>query len=264
MKFKLQLLSIIFIIIISLVGCKKNDNSTLTSSTDRIGIIGAMDVEIESLKESANIKEKTVIAGMEFCTGNLENKDVVIVKCGMGKVNAAICTNTLINIFKCNKIINTGVAGSLDSRINIGDLVVSTDAVQHDFNVDYLGFQKGEIPYTGLYAFEADKEMRSIALEAIKNQAPEINVFEGRVCSGDQFIYTKEQRDTITNNFGGLCCEMEGAAIAQTCYLNNVPFVIIRAISDNPDETVYVDYKVFEAEAAHRCANIIIYFLRSL
>ena len=197
---------------------------------------------------------------MEFCEGKIGGKNVVIVKCGMGKVNSGVCANTLINDYGCTKIINTGVAGSLDNKI---DIVVSTDAVQHDFNVTYLGFKRGEVPYTGLYAFTADNTMRAAAVKAEKECAPEIHVFEGRVCSGDQFISTAEQRDTITSNFGGLCCEMEGGAIAQVCYLNNVPFVIIRAISDKPNETEFVDYTVFEAQAAVRCANIVIYMVEN-
>ena len=197
---------------------------------------------------------------MEFCEGKIGGKNVVIVKCGMGKVNSGVCANTLINDYGCTKIINTGVAGSLDNKI---DIVVSTDAVQHDFNVTYLGFKRGEVPYTGLYAFTADNTMRAAAVKAVKECAPEIHVFEGRVCSGDQFISTAEQRDTITSNFGGLCCEMEGGAIAQVCYLNNVPFVIIRAISDKPNETEFVDYTVFEAQAAVRCANIVIYMVEN-
>jgi len=229
-----------------------------------IGIIGAMDVEVATLKEKANITKKTTIAEMEFCEGTLGDKKVVIVKCGMGKVNAGICAHTLINDFGCTEIINTGVAGSLDNQIDIGDIVVSVDAVQHDFDVSFLGFEKGEIPYTGLYAFPADEALRAAAVEAVHASAPDIHVFEGRVCSGDQFISTSEQKETIISNFGGLCCEMEGAAIAQTCYLNNTPFVVIRAISDKPDETEFVDYNVFEAEAAARCAEIVQYMVEHL
>lgn len=235
-----------------LTGCAKP-----AASKEVIGIIGAMDVEVSTLKEAASISRKTVIADMEFCEGTLKGKKVVIVKCGMGKVNAGICANTLINDFGCTKIINTGVAGSLDNRIDIGDIVVSTDAVQHDFTVEAIGFAKGEIPYTGLYAFPADEALRAAAVKAVRESAPDLQVFEGRVCSGDQFISTKEQRDTIISNFGGMCCEMEGAAIAQACYLNHTPFVVVRAISDKPDETEFVEYKVFEAKAAVVCARVV-------
>ncbi len=244
-----------------LAGCSDNEPE---AKKEAIGIIGAMDVEVSSLKEAADITKTTKIAKMEFCEGKLGDKDVVIVKCGMGKVNAGICANTLINDFNCTKIINTGIAGSLDSQIDIGDIVVSVDAVQHDYDVEAIGFKKGEIPYTGLYAFEADEAMRAAAVKAVTESAPDVHVFEGRVCSGDQFISKKEQKDKIISDFGGMCCEMEGAAIAQTCYLNNTPFVVIRAISDKPDETEIVDYKTFEAQAAARCAKIVRYMVENL
>ncbi|MBQ3866798.1 MAG: 5'-methylthioadenosine/adenosylhomocysteine nucleosidase [Clostridia bacterium] len=223
-----------------------------------IGIIGAMDSEVALLKKEARITETTVIADMTFCRGTLNGVDAVIVKCGMGKVNAGICAHTLINVFGCGKIINTGVAGSLDGRIDIGDVVVSTDAVQHDFDVSPIGFQRGEIPYTGLFAFPADDALRAAAVKAVSIAAPEIRAFEGRVCSGDQFITTKEQKEAIVRNFGGLCCEMEGGAIAQVCHLNHTPFVIIRAISDKPDGSGAVDFAVFQKGAAERCARIVL------
>lgn len=127
-----------------------------------------MDDEVASLKKAADIQKTTKIAEMEFCEGTLGGRNVVIVKCGMGKVNAGICAHTLINDFDCTKIINTGVAGSLDSKIDIGDIVVSTEAVQHDFDVEAIGFQKGEIPYTGLVAFPADEALRSATVEAVQ------------------------------------------------------------------------------------------------
>ena len=262
---KQKLMSVIGILTILsgilFIGCTQKEPA---APQETIGIIGAMDVEVTSLKDAATITGATTIAAMEFCEGTLGDKNVVIVKCGMGKVNACICAHTLINEFGCTKIINTGVAGSLDNQIDIGDIVVSTDAVQHDFDVSFLGFAKGEIPYTGLCAFPADEELRAAAVEAVCEVAPDIHVFEGRVCSGDQFISTKEQKEKIITGFGGMCCEMEGAAIAQTCYLNDTPYVVIRAISDKPDETEFVDYTVFEAEAAKTCAQIVLYMVEGL
>lgn len=242
-------------------GCAKEE---LNTSQETIGIIGAMDVEVDTLKKDANISKTTQIAEMDFCEGKLGEKNVVIVKCGMGKVNAGICANTLINDFGCTKIINTGVAGSLDENIDIGDFVVSTDAVQHDFDVEAIGFERGEIPYTEHYAFPADEEMRKAAVKAIEEKAENARAFEGRVCTGDQFISKKEQKDVITANFGGMCCEMEGGAIAQTCYLNHTPFVIIRVISDKPSETEIVDYKAFEAQAAKNCERIVRYMVEEM
>ena len=245
-------------------GCGQEKAAVPEGPVETIGIIGAMDVEVTSLKEAADITETTEIAGMEFCRGTLEDKNVVIVKCGMGKVNAGICAHTLINAFGCTKVINTGVAGSLDNRLDIGDIVVSVDAVQHDYDVSPIGFEKGEIPYTGLYAFPADESLRAEAVEAVQECAPDIHVFEGRVCSGDQFITTSEQKDAITADFGGLCCEMEGAAIAQACYLNDTPFVVIRAISDKTDGSQSMEFSEFQAKAAANCAKIVEYMVGEL
>ncbi|MCR5236936.1 MAG: 5'-methylthioadenosine/adenosylhomocysteine nucleosidase [Lachnospiraceae bacterium] len=238
-------------------GCSK----AVEVTSGRIGIIGAMEEEVISLKEELTDPKTTTIAGMEFCEGKLENEDVVVVQCGMGKVNAGICANTLINQFNCSKIINTGVAGSLDNQIDIGDFVVSVDACQHDFTVEAIGFEKEEIPYTGLYAFPADKAMRKEAVEAVHEAAPEVRVFEGRVCTGDQFISSKEQKELIKSDFGGMCCEMEGGAIAQACYLNDIPFVIIRAISDKADDSEEMSYEVFKKNAAERCASVVRYMI---
>ena len=231
---------------------------------ETIGIIGAMDIEVDFLKKVARIRKTTTIAAMEYCEGTLGKKNVVIVKCGMGKVNAGMCASTLINLFNCKKIINIGVAGSLDNELNIGDIVVSVDAVQHDFDVEVIGFAKGEIPYTGLYAFPADEALRAEAVEAVRRSAPEIRVYEGRVNSGDQFIHTRAQKERIHKDFGGMCCEMEGAAVAQACWLNKVPFVILRAISDKEDGSVAVEFQTFAEEAAHRCAKSVHYMVERL
>ena len=226
-----------------------------------VGIIGAMEVEVVTIENAMTDKEMKNVAGMPFCVGKLDDQKVVLAQCGMGKVNAAVCAQLLISEFHVKCIINTGVAGSLDNRLNIGDFVVSTEAVQHDFDVTPIHYQKGEIPYTGLVAFKADDTLRQKAVNAIKECAPEIKAMEGRVCSGDQFIATNEQKDTISSYFGGLCCEMEGGAIAQTCYLNDIPFVIIRAISDKADGSEMEDYTEFEKKAAARSAKVVQYMV---
>ena len=248
------------ILLLMVCGCGRQTEQA-AELAPAIGIIGAMEVEVASLKSAMTNSSTQTIAGMEFCEGTMDGKAVVVVQCGMGKVNAGICAHTLINEFGCTRIINTGVAGSLDNAIDIGDIVVSTDAVQHDFDVTPIGFERGEIPYTGLYAFPADETLRALAVSAVRASAPEIHVFEGRVCSGDQFIASREQKETILANFGGECCEMEGGAIAQACYLNNTPFVIIRAISDKADASEEVSFKEFEADAAMRCAAIVRYMI---
>ncbi len=154
-------------------------------------------------------------------------------------------------------VLNTGVAGSLDARINIGDIVLSTDASYHDVDATVFGYKKGEVPQLGVHSFPADRELIDKAKAAIAKAAPDLGVFEGRVCSGDQFISSPEVKKAIIEEQGGMCAEMEGAAIAQACYLNKVPFVIIRAISDKADGSDIVDYPVFEKKAAHDCAALV-------
>lgn len=225
----------------------------------KTGIIGAMETEIRSLRDSMEINSKVDLAGMEFYEGKLDGADVVLVKCGIGKVNAGICAQILISEFHVDRVINTGVAGSLDNRIDIGDIVVATEAVQHDYDVSPIGFRKGEIPFTGVLAFPADETMRieaKAAFAELKEEHP-AKIFEGRVCSGDQFISSREQKEKIIKEFGGLCCEMEGGAIAQICFLNKTPFVVIRAISDKADESGDVSFEQFEKEAARRCAMVV-------
>lgn len=227
------------------------------SAKRRVGVIGADGFEVACLRETMTVSACHTIAGMEFCEGFFGDLPAVIAQCGIGKVNAGICAQILIGRFGADRIINTGVAGSLNNEIDIGDLVISTDAVQHDFDISPLGYRHGEIPYLGLVAFPADEELRALAAETARRCAPELGVFEGRVCSGDQFIVGQAQKDLILERYGGMCCEMEGAAVAQVCRLNGVPWVVIRAISDKADGSSNVDYPVFAEKAARDCAEIV-------
>ena len=230
----------------------------------KIGIIGAMEVEVATLKSNMTVKNTVKKASMEFYEGTIGNTEVVVVRSGIGKVNAGICVQILIDLFNVTHVINTGIAGSLNSDINIGDIVLSTDACYHDVDITVFGYKKGEIPQIGAATFEADKELREKAKASIKKAAPDIGVFEGRVCSGDQFISSAEVKDAIIKEHGGLCTEMEGAAIAQASYLNNTPFLIIRAISDKADGGAEVDYPTFEAKAAKDCAAIVMEIIAEL
>jgi adenosylhomocysteine nucleosidase len=214
-----------------------------------IGIIGAMEEEVAALKEKMEIKRVLKKASMEFCEGTLQGKPVVVVRSGIGKVNAGLCTQILADVFEVKKVINTGIAGSLDARIDIGDIVISTEALQHDMDATQFGYPLGQIPRMETLAFPADAEMAKIAKEACEAVNPEIKVFTGRVVTGDQFIANKEIKDRIKTNFDGLCTEMEGAAIAQAAWLNEIPFVIIRAISDKADDSAEMDYPTFERQA---------------
>ncbi len=230
----------------------------------KIGIIGAMEVEVESLKSAMNIKNVVNKASMEFYEGTIGNTEVVVVRSGICKVNAGICVQILVDTFGVTHVLNTGVAGSLDAKINIGDIVLSTDACYHDVDATIFGYKKGEIPQMGVHSFPADKELIEKAKAAIKIAAPDLGVFEGRVCSGDQFIAEKSVKDAIINDHGGMCCEMEGAGIAQACFLNHIPFVIIRAISDKADGSDVMDYPEFEKKAAKDCAALVQEMIKSL
>lgn len=230
----------------------------------KIGIIGAMEVEVATLKSQINIKNVVTKASMEFNEGTIGNTEVVIVRSGVAKVNAGICVQILVDMFNVTHVINTGVAGSLDARINIGDIVLSTDACYHDVDATVFGYKKGEVPQLGIHAFPADASLREAAKAAIKKAAPDLGVFEGRVCSGDQFVSSPDVKKAIIDEQGGMCTEMEGAAIAQACYLNKIPFVIIRAISDKADGSDIVDYPVFEEKAAHDCAALVKEMISSL
>ena len=227
----------------------------------KIGIIGAMDVEVEHLKAELMGAQVERVAGTDFCSGRLGEKDVVVVKCGIGKVNAGICAQVLADHFGCTHLINTGVAGSLDAaRLDIGDLVVSMDCVQHDFSVGALGYAPGLVPGRERPEYVADA-----ALAAAAAVAPEVRALLGRVASGDQFISAEEDRRRIVGTFGALCCEMEGAAIAQAAEANGVPFVVVRAISDKPgSEGQAMDYATFERASAERCAGIVEHMVAAL
>lgn len=222
-----------------------------------LGIIGAMDEEVIQIKELLSNTEIINKAGMEFYKGNLSGKDVVIVRSGIGKVNAAICTQILVDLFKVSAIINTGIAGSLHPEINIGDVVLSSDALQHDVDAVSFGYEVGVIPRMETSIFKADKNLIELADKCCHNVCTGINTFIGRVVSGDQFISSKEKKDWLSDTFQGYCTEMEGAAIAHAAYLNHVPFLIIRAISDKADDSAHMDYPEFEAMAIQNSVKLI-------
>ncbi len=222
-----------------------------------IGIIGAMDEEVISLKRKMNIKEIRQIASMEFYAGTISSKEAVIVRCGIGKVNAAVCTQILIDQFKVKCIINTGVAGGLYPSINIGDIVISSDTVEHDMDASAVGNPRGEIPRMNKTYFEADEKLVQIAQQAAENIKGEHQVYIGRIASGDQFISSIKVKEDIYSTFTAYCAEMEGAAIAHTCYLNQVPFVIIRAISDKADHSADINFQEFVNEAAKNASKMI-------
>lgn len=224
---------------------------------NRVGIIGAMEIEVAALKEKMSNVTVYDKASMQFMKGILNGKEVIVVRSGIGKVNAAVCTQILADDFHAEAVINTGIAGSLRNEINIGDIVVSTDVLHHDMDAREFGYRRGQIPQMDVFSFEADPYMRQTAVTSCKKVNPEIAVFEGRIVSGDQFVADSEVKRDIVQEFAGYCTEMEGAAIAQAAYLNHIPFVILRAISDKADNSATMDYPVFEKQAALHCVSLV-------
>lgn len=222
-----------------------------------IGIIGAMDEEVAKIKEQMDRVEIKRVAGMDFFQGLLGKCEVVVVRSGIGKVNAAICSQILADCYHVTAIINTGIAGSLRKEINIGDVVLSTDALHHDMDTSSFGDAPGQVPRMDVLAFRADGHLLEVAESCCKKYIPEIGVHTGRVLSGDQFISDKKKKQWLLDTFGGFCTEMEGAAIAHTAYLNGIPYLIIRAISDKADDTAHVDYPEFEAAAIRHSVKLL-------
>ena len=224
-----------------------------------IGIIGAMDKEVNDLKalmDASSVTVKTV-AGMQFWSGNLEGHEVVLVRSGIGKVNAAVASSILADSFRVRAIINTGIAGSLDADIDIGDIVLATDALEHDMDVTGLGYERGIVPDQDISIYKADDKLRKAAKEVCEKVNPDIKVFEGRVISGDQFISRKDVKDDLVNTFSGMCTEMEGAAIAHTAWLYNIPYLIIRSISDKADDSADMDYPSFQKKAIEHSVKLV-------
>lgn len=226
-----------------------------------IGIIGAMEVEVAILKEKMEDVRIIKKASMDFYEGILAGKKVVVVRSGIGKVNAGICAQILADVFSVDAIINTGIAGSLNKNINIGDIVLSTDVVQHDMDATGFGYRKGQIPQMPVFFFNADDNLRRLAAEVCKEVNPDIQVFEGRIASGDQFVCDQDVKNRIVSEFSAYATEMEGAAIGQAAYLNEIPFVVVRAISDKADGSAQMDYSEFEKAAVDHSVRLTLNML---
>ena len=221
------------------------------------GIIGAMVEEVAVLKQEMQIEETVEYARMTFCKGMLCGKEVVVVRSGVGKVNAGICAQILVDKFNVDVLINTGIAGSLDAVIDIGDMVISTDLVEHDMDASIFGDPVGQVPRMDTFAFPADQNLVEKAVAANEEANPNIKTFTGRIVSGDQFVSSPEVKDRLVSLFQARCTEMEGAAIAHAAYLNQVSCVIIRAISDKADNSAMMDYPSFEKKAIEHSVRLV-------
>ena len=226
-----------------------------------IGIIGAMEQEVAKIKEKMQDVTITSRARMDFYEGTLEGKKVVVVRSGIGKVNAGMCTQILADVFGVEAVINTGIAGSLNNDVNIGDIVLSTDVVQHDMDATGFGYRKGQIPQMPVFFFNADDNLRRLAAEVCREVNPDIQVFEGRIASGDQFVCDQDVKNRIVSEFSAYATEMEGAAIGQAAYLNEIPFLVVRAISDKADGSAQMDYSEFEKAAVDHSVRLTLNML---
>jgi adenosylhomocysteine nucleosidase len=221
-----------------------------------IGIIGAMSEEVEILKNDMKIDRKETKAMMEFFSGILWGKQVVVVTCGIGKVNAAVCTQILVDDFKVNKIINVGVAGGIGENIYPGDVVIADNLVQHDMDTSAFGDKIGQIPRIDTFDFKCDETLVNIAKAACEN-VKDYNTFVGRIVTGDQFIASIDKIRWLSSEFTALACEMEGGSIAHVAYLNSIPFVVIRSISDNANNGAHMDFEKFTPIAVKNSINIL-------
>ena len=226
-----------------------------------LAIISAMAEEMDLYQETCTIDCARQRAGLTFQKATYHGHDLVLVKGGVGKVNAAMCTQILIDDFDANAVICTGSAGALHDDLDIGDIVIAEDCVQHDVRVDFLGLPPGKIPFSDLRFFEAAPSLVERARDV---ELPEHTVRLGRICTGDTFIQDEARRDEIHKELEGDCVEMEGASVGQVCTLNDVPFLLVRAISDRADGSSDIDFQEFLHEAAQSSARIVLHLLEAL
>ena len=225
-----------------------------------IGIICAMKIEADAIRASLENTVTETVSGVEFTKGTLHGKEIVIAVCGIGKVFAAICTEAMIIKYSPDLIINSGVAGTLTDRLSIGDIAIAKDLVQHDMDTSPLGDPVGLISGINKVYFEADEK----AVKAFENAVKEANANSvvGTIASGDQFMSDTEKKNVIRDRFGAIACEMEGAAVAHVAFVNNVPFAVLRAISDSASGDAQMEYPKFVAMAAERSHKIIDTFVK--
>lgn len=229
----------------------------------KIGIVGAMEEEISRFRRLLDGETVEERAGSAYYSGRIRNLNAVVCQCGVGKVNAAVSTQVMIDAYAVDALIITGVAGALDPSLEIGDLVVSEECRYHDMDATALGFERGEIPFAEHSVFPADPELVKIAVQEGKRVA-EGKVKSGLILSGDQFIAHRETVRDMYERWGALCTEMEGAAVAHVCHRNEIPFVIIRSVSDRADGSAHVDFAEFSRAAAGKSCDLVLTLMERL
>ncbi|KGP74117.1 5'-methylthioadenosine/adenosylhomocysteine nucleosidase [Pontibacillus yanchengensis] len=257
---------ILLVLSVALIGCGQQQNEQANaeaSSSEKeaeqkaVGIIGPMKEEIKTLKEDMTVENKQDIAGMTFYEGTLKDQPIVLVQSGIGKVNATMASTLLINEFDVDKLINSGISGAIHPDVELGDIVISKDTVQHDMDETAKGFEPGIIPRLEKGYFKADEQMVKLAEKAAKQLPEETQVFTQRIASGDQFIANEEKKQWILDTFNAYVVEMEGAAVGQVAHLNDVPYIVIRSASDDAGEEAVMKWEEFKAQAIDNSTTII-------
>jgi adenosylhomocysteine nucleosidase len=226
-----------------------------------IGIIGAMDCEVDRIKEVMEISEIQDIAMMKYYRGKLEGVPIVVVCCGIGKVNSAIAAQVIIDKYHVDYMLNIGIAGAISEKLDVGDVVISDEVIYHDFDSYFI---KSYYPWLKNDCFEADADLIKVCENACRDALSIQKTYVGKIVSGDQFVSDSGVKDAISAKHSALCVEMEGASIAHTCYVNNVPFVLIRSISDKANEEATVSFDEFVKIAAEQCMQIIVRVMKEL
>lgn len=228
--------------------------------TVEIGIIGAMKIEVDALKAAMTDTQTHTVSGIDFVSGTLQGRRVVVAQCGIGKVFAAVCAQTMILTYAPRVIINTGVAGTLTSALSIGQVALADRLVQHDMDTTALGDPAGLVSGINVVYFPTDAGVTACLADCVSQEG--VKSITGTVVSGDQFICTSSAKARITSTFENcIACEMEGAAIAHVCYINQTPCAILRAISDGGDEEASDDYPTFCRKAAATAIRVLLHFL---
>lgn len=225
--------------------------------TRTIGIIGAMEMEVDTLKESLRDSSVSLFGGVEYHEGTLHGHRVVVVRCGMGKVNAALCTQALVLRFGVDSILNTGVAGSIDESLRVGDMVVPSKFVHADMDATAMGYELGQVPQMDVFMFPADAALASKLLASAREVSPGVQIIDGIAATSDKFIASVEDKQFLRDTYQAACCEMEGVAIAHAAYLLGIPFAALRCVSDTADGEGFDDYDAFEIEMSRRCASVV-------
>ncbi len=226
----------------------------------KIGIIGAMDEEIEAIIASMREKGSVETRVSTF----YQDDSLVVCRCGIGKVNAAACTQAMIDTFEVDAIINVGIAGSIGEGVCIGDVVVATELIEHDFDATGVGLKRGEIPRMKTSTFSCDDRLVYAAREGSLSVLGDKKVHLGTIVSGDEFVSSSQKKKDLRATFNALAAEMEGAAIAHVCYVNEIPFLVIRAISDNASDDANSEYYDNDLESIDITGPILFEILRNL